>query len=144
METIRICEESEARLLLREGTLMDYVKMWSEKFPQKDMNIRGRLLLIRDISNDLGCKLLEAKQLIDSLGNDYPQLADSVIFEVGSYVRITKAGNVLSLYVKRKKEWFEGDMNWLGSVENELDLFPVREENEKARRRPQRIEFGAF
>lgn len=144
METIRICEESEARLLLREGTLMDYVNMWSEKFPQKDMNIRGRLLLIRDISNDLGCKLLEAKQLIDSLGNDYPQLADSVIFEVGSYVRITKAGNVLSLYVKRKKEWFEGDMNWLGSVENELDLFPVREENEKARRRPQRIEFGAF
>lgn len=123
---------------------MDYVNMWSEKFPQKDMNIRGRLLLIRDISNDLGCKLLEAKQLIDSLGNDYPQLADSVIFEVGSYVRITKAGNVLSLYVKRKKEWFEGDMNWLGSVENELDLFPVREENEKARRRPQRIEFGEF
>ena len=144
METIRICEESEARLLLREGTLMDYVNMWSEIFPQKDMNIRGRLLLIRDISNDLGCKLLEAKQLIDSLGNDYPQLADSVIFEVGSYVRITKAGNVLSLYVKRKKEWFEGDMNWLGSVENELDLFPVREENEKARRRPQRIEFGEF
>ena len=123
---------------------MDYVNMWSEKFPQKDMNIRGRLLLIRDISNDLGCKLLEAKQLIDSLGNDYPQLADSVIFEVGSYVRITKAGNVLSLYVKRKKEWFEGDMNWLGSVENELDLFPVREENEKARRRPHRIEFGEF
>jgi len=144
METIRICEESEARLLLREGTLMDYVNMWSEIFPQKDMNIRGRLLLIRDISNDLGCKLLEAKQLIDSLGNDYPQLADSVIFEVGSYVRITKAGNVLSLYVKHKKEWFEGDMSWLSSVENELDLFPPREENEKARRWPQRIEFGEF
>ena len=144
METIRICEESEARLLLREGTLMDYVNMWSEKFPQKDMNIKGKLLLIRDISNDLGCKLLEAKQLIDSLGDDYPQLADSVIFEVGNNVRITKAGNILSLSVKRKKEWFEGEMNWLGSVDNELDLFPAREENEKARRWPQRIKFGEF
>ena len=144
METIRICEESEARLLLREGTLMDYVNMWSEKFPQKDMNIKGKLLLIRDISNDLGCKLLEAKQLIDSLGDDYPQLADSVIFEVGNNVRITKAGNILSLSVKRNKEWFEGDMNWLGSVDKELDLFPVREENEKPRRCPQKIEFGAF
>ena len=123
---------------------MDYVNMWSEKFPQKDMNIKGKLLLIRDISNDLGCKLLEAKQLIDSLGDDYPQLADSVIFEGGNNVRITKAGNILSLSVKRKKEWFEGDMNLLGSVDNELDLFPAREENEKARRWPQRIKFGEF
>ena len=130
--------------MIREGTFMDYVMMWSEKFPQKKTDATSKLCLIRDLKLDLGCKLLEAKLVVDALGNSFPQLADSVTFEVGNYVRITKVGNVLSLFVKRKKEWFEGDMSWLGSVDNELDLFPVREENEKAKRWPQRIKFGEF
>ena len=144
METIRICEESEARLLLREGTLMDYVMMWSEKFPQKKTDARSKFCLIRDVKLDLGCKLLEAKLVVDSLGSNYTVLADSVIFEIGDCVKIEKAGGVHYLFIKLGGEWREGKMRWLASEDCESDLFPVWNRFAKAKRRPQRIEFGAF
>ena len=144
METIRICEESEARLLLREGTLMNYVMMWSEKFPQKKTDARSKFCLIRDVKLDLGCKLLEAKLVVDSLGSNYTVLADSVIFEIGDCVKIEKSGGVHYLFIKLGGEWREGKMRWLASEDCESDLFPVWNRFAKAKRRPQRIEFGAF
>ena len=147
METIRICEESDARLMIREGCLCDYVNMWCDKFPQRAMDVRGKFFLIRDIKYELSCTLLESKGVVDSLGSNYSVLADSVVFEIGNNVRIEKTGGILRLYIRatdNREEWREGDMRWLESKDCELYLFPFRAERMKARRRPQRIEFGAF
>ena len=144
METIRICEESEARLMIREGTFIDYVMMWSEKFPQKKTDATSKLCLIRDLKLDLGCKLLEAKLVVDSLGSNYTLLAESVIFEIGDRVRIEKAGGVHYLFTKVNGEWRKGKMTWLESEDHDSYLFLIPGINVKAKRRPQRIKFGEF
>lgn len=130
--------------MIREGSLMDYVERWLDKYPQRAMDVSSKLFCIRDIKEEYKCKIIEAKSIVDSLGSSYPVLADSVILEMGNSVRIEMTGSYRRLLIMVNGEWYKGNMSWLESKDHESKLFPVRGKNRKANRRPQRIEFGAY
>lgn len=95
MKTIRICEESEARLLIRDGAFKDYVNTWSSRFPQTKPLPR-----IKEIHDSFGLPLKDAKVVADAAG-----LHDSVIFEVGGSVAIRKHHDDHEVYRKVGNIW---------------------------------------
>ncbi len=55
MTTIRICEESEARLMIKDGSFKEYVQGWSDRFPQKQ-----KLQTIKGLHDKHGLGLKDA------------------------------------------------------------------------------------
>ena len=120
MTTIRICEESEARLLIRDGAFREYVNMWSARFPQQKP-----LQRIKELHDSLGLPLKDAKTVADAAG-----VHDSVFFEVGSNVLIRKRYDDFAVYRKVGDIWILRD-GGLDALEDE-SLF----DREPTTRRP--------
>ena len=95
--TIRICEESDAKLMLKDGTFKDYLQLWCDQFPQQGL---GKLHQIKEIKDHYGCGLREAKQIADSAG-----LVDTVRFEIGDNLRLEKRSGGFQLYRKSASAW---------------------------------------
>lgn len=95
MTTIRICEESEARLMIGEGSFRDYVQKWSERFPQKP-----KFQTIKEIHDRQGYGLRDAMLLSRAMGID-----DGVFFEVGEKVCLRKMNDNLAVFRKVGTIW---------------------------------------
>ena len=130
MKRIRICEESEARLMIRDGSFQEYVNMWCEQFPQEDW----RTVLLR-IRKKYGIfSLREALDTSELFGR-----GETILLEVGENIVFRKRFNVLSLYQKIGNIWVKknGRQEGVFSVVSEEALFgqpekvlPFYEENE--------------
>ena len=57
--TQRICEASDALLMIKEGSLVDYVKSWGDTIPKANLKER-----ITEINKGLGCELSEAYKIL--------------------------------------------------------------------------------
>lgn len=130
MKRIRICEESEARLMIRDGSFQKYVNMWCEKFPQEDW----RTVLLRMRKKYGYYSLREAADTSELFGG-----GETILLEVGENVVFRKRFNVLSLYQKIGNIWVKKNGRQVGvfSVVSEEALFgqpekvlPFYEENE--------------
>jgi len=130
MKRIRICEESEARLMIRDGSFQQYVNMWCERFPQKNL-----LTVLLRMRKEYGYQnLREAKDTSELFG-----IGETILLEVGENVVFRKRFNVLSLYQKIGNIWVKKNDRQEGvfSVVSEEALFgqpekvlPFYEENE--------------
>lgn len=117
--TIRICEEADAKLMMKDGSLLDFIQMWSDRFPQQTYS---KLQEIKTLKNQYGFGLKEAKQIVDAMHrND-----ETVHFEIGDRIRIEKYATFLSVHKKGS------DDNWsyYGGVQPDtltrLLLFPEK------------------
>ena len=117
MKRIRICEESEARLMIQEGCFSDYVKMWSGEYPQEAFH----LFLVRGCSK-YGLSLLESVRILRE--------SDPILFEVGDKVLFKKQGNCIKLYQKVGNFWILKEGIGLENIASEDVLFS---QPEKAR-----------
>ena len=97
MNTIRICEESDAKLMLKDGSFEGYLQLWLDRFP----NARGPLERIKEIKEKYGYGLREAKAIFDTLWRD---TGEGVCFEIGNRFRIQKRGST-ELSFKEGTEW---------------------------------------
>ena len=115
MTTIRICEESEARLLIRGGVFKDYVDMWSARFPQAKP-----LQRIKELQTSLGVSARDAMTMAVAAG-----VHDSVFFEVGGRVVIRKRHDNFEVYRKVGGVWVLRD-GGLDALEDEsiFDIEP--------------------
>ena len=130
MKRIRICEESEARLMIRDGSFQKYVNMWCEQFPQKNL-----LTVLLRMRKEYGYQnLKEAKDTSELLG-----IGETILLEVGENIVFRKRFNILSLYQKIGNIWVKknGRQEGVFSVVSEEALFgqpekvlPFYEENE--------------
>ena len=130
MKRIRICEESEARLMIRDGSFQQFVNMWCERFPQKNL-----ITVLLRMRKEYGYQnLKEAKDASELLG-----IGETILLEVGENVVFRKRFNVLSLYQKMGNIWVKrnGQQESVISVVTEEELFgqpekvlPFYEENE--------------
>ena len=121
--TIRICEESDAKLMLKDGTFKDYLQLWCDQFPGQGL---GKLQQIKEITAHCGCGLREAKQLADSV-----DLVDTVRFEIGDNLRLEKRSGGLQLYRKTASAWEpQGNVN---DCMYEWILFPNKGEGRRFR-----------
>ncbi len=99
MTTIRICEESDARLMIKDGSFIDYINMWSERFPQKNL-----LTHIKELHAKYGLKASDARMVADTMGAD-----EDVIFEIGSNALLKKRNDKLTAYRRIKDLWVAVD-----------------------------------
>lgn len=130
MKRIRICEESEARLMIRDGSFQQFVNMWCERFPQKNL-----ITVLLRMRKEYGYQnLKEAKDASELLG-----IGETILLEVGENVVFRKRFNILSLYQKMGNIWVKrnGQQESVISVVTEEELFgqpekvlPFYEENE--------------
>ena len=117
--TIRICEEADAKLMMKDGSFQDFIQMWSDQFPQLGPY---KLTQIKRLKERLGCGIREAKQMVDA----FPWTDDTVRFEIGDRIRIEKYATFLSVHKKGS------DDNWsyYGGVQPDtltrLLLFPEK------------------
>ena len=114
---IRICERSDALLMLQDGSFKSYLQMWSDRFPQK-----GNLQTVKAIKESVGCSLKEAVDIVNpKQGNE------EVWFEVGDTVLFRKRNNYLEWYLKIEDTWvYKGKVNAICLCEK--DLFPKKPE----------------
>lgn len=91
--TIRICETSDAKLMLQDGSFKDYLLSWSDRFPQQ-----GRLKQIKDYQRITGGTLQEAFRLTT-------YATDEVHFEIGDKVVVKKSFGNLDLFLKCGSLW---------------------------------------
>ena len=95
MTSIRICEESDARLMIRDGIFKDYVREWCDRFPQ-----RPKLQTVRELHDRHGLVLKDALLAARSMGTD-----EEVFLEVGDRVRIRKRNDKVELFRKVGTVW---------------------------------------
>lgn len=95
MTTIRICEESEARLMIKDGSFMEYVQRWSDRFPQKQ-----KLQTVKGLHDKHGLGLKDAMLVSQSMGVD-----EDVIFEIGDKVCLRKRNNSIDVFQKVDTIW---------------------------------------
>lgn len=130
MKRIRICEESEARLMIRDGSFQQFVNKWCERFPQKNL-----ITVLLRMRKEYGYQnLKEAKDASELLA-----IGETILLEVGENVVFRKRFNILSLYQKMGNIWVKrnGQQESVISVVTEEELFgqpekvlPFYEENE--------------
>ena len=111
---IRICERADALLMLKDHTFDDFLRTWSERFPQK-----GKLQRIKECKVRFGCGLREAKAFIDSSMVD-----DVVFFEIGDSLLFRKKNGSFEWFLKVGDTWV-----CKGEVRNGLteeELFPKK------------------
>ena len=94
--TIRICGEADARQMLRDGSFKDFLRMWSEQFPEPG----SKLLQIKEIHGRTGCGLREAKRIMDVSG-----LVEEVRFGIGDDIYVRIDGDRLRLYRRDGSGW---------------------------------------
>ena len=95
MTTIRICEESDALLMIREGCLKEYVNMWSAQYPQNHL-----IPQMRELHSKYGIGLSDARIVARAMGAE-----EDVIFEIGENVQIKKKNDSLIVYHKKGDIW---------------------------------------
>ena len=95
MVTIRICEESEARMMIREGCFKEYVNMWSSQFPQRQLFPQ-----INELHSKYGLGFFDARMMARAMGAE-----EDVILEVGEDMLIKKKNNRHFVYHKLGDIW---------------------------------------
>lgn len=105
MITIRICEESDARLMIKEGCFKEYVNMWIAHFPQRKL-----ISQIKELHSKYGLGLFDANMVARAKGAD-----EDVILEVGDNVLLRKKNDSLAIFQKIGDIWVKVDEN--------LDIF---------------------
>ncbi len=109
--TIRICEETDARIMLKDGSFQDYLQMWFDRIPKRK---RPKPVEIRRYFN---CDTLREVVQI------YSEYMDEIHLEIGGKVLFKRMlGDSWSLYVKVGNLWLYRDYDEKNlSAE---DLFP--------------------
>ena len=103
MTTIRICEMSEARLMIKDGSFKDYVQGWSDLFPQKQ-----KLQTIKELHAKHGLGLKDALLVSQAMGID-----EDVFFEIGDRHCLRKRNDKIEPFQRVGEEWvrFDGEMD---------------------------------
>ena len=96
MKTFRICEEADAKLMLKDGTFEGYLKMWLDRFPNRGGNA---LQKIKEMKEEHGYGFQEAKAIYFAICHK-----DAVCFEIGDKIRILNQGGT-QLQTKDGKGW---------------------------------------
>ncbi len=112
MITIRICEESDARLMIKEGCFKEYVNMWIAHFPQRKL-----ISQIKELHSKYGLGLFDARMVARAKGAD-----EDVILEVGDNVLLRKKNDSLAIFQKIGDIWVKVDEN-LDICDSENNLF---------------------
>ena len=93
--TQRICEASDALLMIKEGCLIDYVKSWGDSLPK--VNLKER---ITEIKNGLGCGLSEAYRIYQA-----EQTSQERFLEIGDKITLVNRKGNWELYLKHEGFW---------------------------------------
>jgi hypothetical protein len=103
MKTFRICEEADAKLMLKDGTFEGYLQMWLDRFPNRD---GSALQKIKEIKEEYGYGFKEAKDIYFAIYRN-----DVVRFEIGDKIKIVSQCGI-QLHTKDGKGWrivYSGD-----------------------------------
>lgn len=116
--------------MIRDGSFQQFVNMWCERFPQKNL-----ITVLLRMRKEYGYQnLKEANDASELLG-----IGETILLEVGENVVFRKRFNILSLYQKMGNIWVKrnGQQESVISVVTEEELFgqsekvlPFYEENE--------------
>ena len=112
IKTVRICEEADARQLLKDGALDAFLQMWHERYPKENP---AKLQQIKLIKNMTGCSLREAKQMVD-------EWCLEVRFEIGDRFYVRFAVDRPLLYRKAESEWILATNNMTHTASESLAL----------------------
>ena len=93
--TQRICEASDALLMIKEDCLVDYVKSWGDSFPK--VNLKER---ITEINKGLGCGLFEAYKIYRT-----EQTVQERSLEIGDKITLVNRNGNWELYLKHEDFW---------------------------------------
>ena len=109
--TIRICEETDARIMLKDGSFQDYLQMWFDRIPKQK---RPKPVELRPWFN---CGTLREVLQV------YSEYMDEIRLEIGGKTLFRRMlGDSWSLYVKVGDLWVKRDYDDKNlSAE---DLFP--------------------
>lgn len=109
--TIRICEEPEARIMLKDGSFQDYLQMWFDRIPKLKRPTPAQL---RPYFN---CGTLHEVVQV------YSQCIDEIRLEIGGKALFRRMfSNSYSLYVKVGDLWVQRDCD--DKKLSAEDLFP--------------------
>ena len=95
IKTVRICEEADARQLLKDGTMDAFLQMWHERYPKENP---AKLQQVKLVKNMTGSSLREAKQMVDEWWLE-------VRFEIGDRFYVRFLDDRPQLYRKQGAEW---------------------------------------
>lgn len=95
--------------MIKDGSFKDYVKGWSDRFPQKQ-----KLQTIKVLHDKHGLGLKDAILVSQSMGVD-----EDVIFEIGDKVCLRKRNNSIEVFQKVDTIWvkYKGGINVFDSAE---------------------------
>lgn len=93
--TQRICEASDALLMIKEGSLVDYVKSWGDTIPKANLKER-----ITEINKGLGCELSEAYKIYQ-----IEQTFQERFLEIGDKITLVQRKGDGELYLKHEEFW---------------------------------------
>lgn len=111
IKTIRICEEEEAKQMLKDGTLDRYLQQWRQQYPGE-----SRMAMIRLVRNENKCGLREAIKLV----NDW---VVEVRFEIGDKFYIRYVSDCPLLYQKSGAEWIQVTRESTHTALTDLELW---------------------
>ena len=105
--TIRICEESDARLMMRDGSFLRFVEAWSASYPQLTPKEFGLAAKAR-----YGLTIGGTIKLARETGAD-----DVVVMEIGERTAVRKRFNALEVFRKDNGVWWRAseDLSALNS-----------------------------
>ena len=106
--TIRICEESDARLMMRDGSFLGFVEAWSNRFPQMKT-----LEMIRAVKAKYGITMIDSLNLAKEIGLD-----DMIVFDIGDMTAVRKRHNHFEVFRKDNGVWRRVSEG-LGALETE-------------------------
>ena len=95
IKTVRICEEADARQLLKDGAMDAFLQMWHERYPKENP---AKLQQVKLVKNLTGSSLREAKQMVDEWWLE-------VRFEIGDRFYVRFLDDRPQLYRKQGTEW---------------------------------------
>ena len=93
--TQRICEASDALLMIREGCLVDYIKSWEDPLPQINPVKR-----VQEIKNGLNCGFGEAFRIYRE-----EQSHQEKRLEIGDKITLVKLNGTWKLYLNYNGIW---------------------------------------
>lgn len=109
--TIRICEEPEARIMLKDGSFQDYLQMWFDRIPKLKRPTPAQLRPYLD--NGTFREVIQV----------YSQCLDEIRLEIGGKALFRrKFGDSFALFVKVGDLWVQRDHE--GKILSAEDLFP--------------------
>ena len=93
--TQRICEPSDALLMIKEGCLVDYVMSCGDNLPK--VNLKERII---EINKGLGCGLSEAFKIYQA-----EQTSQERFLEIGDKITLVNRKGNWELYLKHEGFW---------------------------------------